>query len=44
MTADNIVLIAAARKAYEKPWNNLHAVRTLMAVVATILLFAAPLT
>ena len=35
------IQLAAARKSYEKPWNNLHAVRTAMAVIATILIFTA---
>lgn len=33
--------IALARKQYEKPWNNLHAIRTLTSVAATALIFAA---
>ena len=33
--------ITAARTQFEKPWNRLHTVRTLAAIIATILVFAA---
>lgn len=31
----------AARAAFEKPWNALHAIRTLASIAATVLFFAA---
>lgn len=35
--------LAAARAAYEKPWNQLHALRTILAIVATVCIFVAVL-
>jgi uncharacterized membrane protein len=33
--------VAAARAQFEKPWNMLHAIRTVASIAATVLLFAA---
>jgi uncharacterized membrane protein len=33
--------VATARREFERPWNRLHAVRTVASAVATVLLFAA---
>jgi uncharacterized membrane protein len=33
--------IAQARAGFEKPWNRLHAIRTIASIAATVLIFAA---
>lgn len=35
--------LAAARASYEKPWNQLHALRTILAIIATVCIFVAVL-
>ena len=33
--------IAQAREGFEKPWNRLHTIRTIVSIAATVLIFAA---
>lgn len=40
-TTANEASLALARRSFEKPWNNLHTVRTIASIAAGILLFAA---
>jgi uncharacterized membrane protein len=36
--------IAQARARFEKPWNRLHAIRTIASIAATVLIFVASLS
>jgi uncharacterized membrane protein len=36
--------IALARAGFEKPWNRLHAIRTIASIAATVLIFVAILS
>jgi uncharacterized membrane protein len=36
--------IAQARAGFEKPWNRLHAIRTIASIAATVLIFVAILS
>jgi uncharacterized membrane protein len=36
--------IAQARVGFEKPWNRLHAIRTIASIAATVLIFVAILS